>query len=274
MNAIAKQSSPAMVLRPQSFGELVQFAQMAAKSSMVPQQYKGQPESIMLAIQMGSELGLAPMQSLQNIAVINGRPSVWGDAVIGLCRQSPVCQDIIETIAGDGDGMIATCIARRVGSEPVPRSFSVDDAKKAGLWGKSGPWQQYPRRMLQMRARGFAVRDAFPDILRGLITAEEARDLPADQFQGHTIEAHPEPAREAPQAPDAAPRKPTINEWLDALELELANAATAEDVDAILARADVQKATDTFKNGARGRLDDMVSAAIKRTGDEMSEGDE
>src|SRR4029077_7308023 len=123
-------------------------------------------------------LGLAPMQSLQNISVVNGRPTVWGDAVIGFCRQSPVCKDVVETVSGEGEKMTATCTAIRVGSEPVVRTFSVDDAKKAGLWGKAGPWQQYPKRMLQMRARGFAVRDAFPDVLRGLITAEEAADIP------------------------------------------------------------------------------------------------
>tara|TARA_R110000868_G_scaffold41986_1_gene142510 strand:+ start:1203 stop:2006 length:804 start_codon:yes stop_codon:yes gene_type:complete len=258
MNAVAKYSGPAMVLRPQNFGELVQFANMAAKSSMVPAQYKGQPESIMLAIQMGSELGLAPMQALQNIAVVNGRPSVWGDAVVGLCRQSPVCRDVVETVDGEGDKMIATCTAIRVGAEPVVRTFSVDDAKKAGLWGKAGPWQQYPRRMLQMRARGFALRDAFPDVLRGLITTEEAADMPPDKFTGQTIEA-------APAAP--CPPKPTINDWLNELEAELANATTAEEVDAILARDKVQSAQDKLTGTAKERMAEMCMAAIERTGE-------
>ena len=47
---------------------------------------------------------------------------------------------------------------------------------KAGLWAKSGPWTQYPKRMMQMRARGFALRDKFADALGGLITVEEAQD--------------------------------------------------------------------------------------------------
>jgi len=267
MNAITKTAPHVMVLRPQSFGELVQFAQMAAKSSMVPPAYKGQPESIMLAIQMGSELGLAPMQSLQNIAVVNGRPTVWGDAVVGLCRQSPVCKDIVETFTGEGDKLVATCTAVRVGSEPVVRTFSVDDAKKAGLWGKAGPWQQYPKRMLQMRARGFAVRDAFPDVLRGLITAEEAADIPTrDTFAGPTIEhAAPAAAPVAEPKPMTHPAKPTVTQWLDALALELAAAEGSEEVDAILARSDVQTAQDKLRNGARDRLDHLLQEAIRRT---------
>jgi hypothetical protein len=69
------------------------------------------------------------------------------------------------------------CQAKRRGdAQPVESRFGVAEAKKAGLWGKQGPWTQYPRRMLQMRARGFALRDAFPDVLRGLVTAEEAAD--------------------------------------------------------------------------------------------------
>jgi hypothetical protein len=265
MNAITKAAPHVMVLRPQSFGELVQFAQMAAKSSMVPPAYKGQPESIMLAIQMGSELGLAPMQSLQNIAVVNGRPTVWGDAVVGLCRQSPVCKDIVETFTGEGDKMIATCTAIRVGAEPVARSFSVEDAKKAGLWGKAGPWQQYPKRMLQMRARGFAVRDAFPDVLRGLITAEEAADIPTrDTFAGPTIE-HAAPA--AADSHPAAPKKQTVSEYLDALAADMAVAIAegTDAVDAILARPDVQKAQDALRNGARDRLQYILDEAIRRT---------
>ena len=281
MNAIAKTAPAATILRPQSFADLVQFANMASKSAMVPRDYQGKPENIMLAIQMGSELGLAPMQSLQNIACVNGRPAVWGDAVVGLCRQSPVCKDIVEAVTGEGDKQVATCTATRVGAEPVVRSFSVEDAKKAGLWGKSGPWQQYPKRMLQMRARGFAVRDAFPDVLRGLITAEEAADIPVrDTFRGTTLDAEPhehaaQVDRQLPTAPvretsgerteSPSPKRPTQGQWLDALALELAACEGPDEVDAILARDDVQKAQDRFNNGSKDRLVDMIQVAIERT---------
>lgn len=197
MNAVAKVAAQPVVLRPQNLTELTQFAQMAARSSMVPRDYIGKPENVMVAIQMGSEIGLAPMQALQNISVISGRPAVWGDAMLGLCRQSPLCEDIEERTEGEGDRLVAICNAKRVGKKPVEGRFSVDDAKKAGLWNKAGPWQQYPKRMLQMRARGFALRDAFPDVLRGLVSAEEASDMPVDTFNGPTIEAEASSAREA-----------------------------------------------------------------------------
>jgi hypothetical protein len=152
---------------------------MVSKSEFAPKDFRGKPESCLLAIQHGSEIGLSPMQALQSIAVINGRPAVWGDAALAVVTASPVCEYVTEGIDGEGEQMAAICVAKRRGY-PQARTvrFSVADAKKAGLWGKSGPWTQYPQRMLQLRARGFALRDAFPDVLKGLVTAEEAADYP------------------------------------------------------------------------------------------------
>lgn len=217
MNAVVKSgargATPMPVLQPQSFGELMEFAKMAAGSDLMPKDFRGKPGNIMIAVQMGSELGLAPMQAIQNIAVVNGRPSVWGDALPALCRQSSVCDDIEERIEGEGDKMVAICIATRSGKKPVRSEFSVDDAKKAGLWSKQGPWTQYPKRMLQMRARGFALRDAFPDVLKGLITAEEASDIPPDNYRGTVIDVTPE-RPPAPQQRVTEERRPIDYEAL------------------------------------------------------------
>lgn len=284
MNAISHREAAAPAIRPQSFLELERFAQLAAKSDFVPKDYRGRPDNVMVAIQMGSELGLAPMQSLQNISVINGRPSVWGDAMLALCRRSPLCEDVQETSEGEGDNLTAICLVRRKGASPVIVPFSVADAKKAGLWGKQGPWQQYPHRMLQLRARGFALRDAFPDLLRGLMSAEEAGDIPP----GPTIEGEPEPTpppapkkakAAAPEAePQAAPdtggngdapepkrSKLTISEWLDGLKIRLDTCATQADVDAIVQSADVRKATGALQGKALEELNAVIHAALERT---------
>lgn len=160
-------------LAPQSFEDAVRFADLVCKSDLVPKDYKNNPGNVLVAVQMGAEIGLAPLQAIQNIAVINGRPSVWGDAALALCRASSLCEYVTEKV----DNGLATCVAKRRGeSEPIVRTFSEADAKRAGLWGKQGPWTQYPQRMLQLRARAFALRDAFPDVLRGLSVAEEVRD--------------------------------------------------------------------------------------------------
>ena len=162
-----------------TMGEAMQFAAMVATSDFAPQDFKGKPESCVLAIQHGSEVGLSPMQSLQSIAVINGRPTIWGDAALALVQSSPACEYIKEYIEGDGDQAVAVCEVKRRGYPAATVStFSMFDAKRADLAGKSGPWTQYPTRMLALRARGFALRNAFADALRGLVTAEEAQDYP------------------------------------------------------------------------------------------------
>jgi len=190
---------------PANIDEAMRLAETLARSSMVPKNYQGKPEDILVATIWGKEIGLATMQALQNISVINGKPSVYGDAMMALVQASPVCEDVEEFFENEGSpNPIAVCIAKRKGRKPVTVKFSVEDAKRAGLWGKQGPWSAYPKRMMQMRARGFALRDAFPDVLKGMITAEEAQDYPD--------EAKPVQAKPANPLDLVAPKKVEIVE--------------------------------------------------------------
>lgn len=177
MNAVVEfpkiAAQQAFSLAPRSLEEAFRLADMLADSEMVPKDFRGKPGNCMIAIQWGAEIGLKPLQALQNLAVINGRPCLWGDALIALVRSSPLCEHIIESMAPNGT---ATCLVKRRGEPEQARSFSDADAKTAGLLGKQGPWQTNPARMKQMRARGFALRDVFPDVLKGIALAEEVMD--------------------------------------------------------------------------------------------------
>ena len=222
---ISTNTTPARGLALASFDDALRFSQMVSKSEFAPKDFRGKPESCLLAIQHGSEIGLSPMQALQSIAVVNGRPAVYGDTALAVCIGSPVCEFVREYIEGDGEQMVAVCEAKRRGYEKATVvRFSVADAKKAGLWGKQGPWTQYSRRMLQMRARGFALRDTFPDILRGLVTAEEAQDYAVPEAQPVRV-TQPDPT------PDPQPVK------------------AATDADMTKARTAIQRANDLGKLG-------------------------
>lgn len=169
-----------------TFEEAWRFAKMIAGSDLAPKDYKGKPENVVVAIQMGLEVGLSPMAALQNIAVINGRPSIWGDAALAIVMVHPHYEAHEEpTVEGADDKRTATFKIKRRGHPLHIQTFSVADAKKAKLWGKEGPWSNYPDRMLKLRARGFGLRDKFADALRGLITTEEAIDIPADSYSRH-----------------------------------------------------------------------------------------
>lgn len=172
-------------LSPQTFEQALTFADILADSDLVPKDFKGKPGNCLIAMQWGAELGLKPLQALQNIAIINGRPALWGDAVIALVRNSPLCEYVTES----DDGHAATCRVKRRGEAEETRTFSMDDAKTAGLLGKAGPWTQYPKRMRQMRSRAFALRDVFPDVLRGMAIAEEIMDIHPSSSEPHRASA-------------------------------------------------------------------------------------
>jgi hypothetical protein len=178
-------TTKAFSLSPQTFEQALTFSQYLADSDLVPKDFKGRPGNCLVAIQWGAEIGLQPLQALQNLAVINGRPALWGDAVIALVRSSPACEYVVETQTD----ALATCKVKRRGEPEQVRTFGLDDAKKAGLLGKQGPWSQYPKRMMQMRARAFALRDVFPDVLRGLPVAEEVMDAPKDMGTAQEVAA-------------------------------------------------------------------------------------
>ncbi len=176
-------AEPTTALVPTNFQEWTQLAEYVAKSDMVPKEFQGKPGNVLVAMQMGASVGLSPFQAVQSIAVINGRPSMWGDAVLAVVMSSPHYDDVDETF--DEETMTATCTAVRKGKKkPVVRSFSLAQAKAAQVYdnGKMVPladkpiWKAYPQRMLQMRARAWALRDAFPDVLKGIQVAEEVRD--------------------------------------------------------------------------------------------------
>lgn len=241
---------------PTTLDEAMRFSDMLAKSSMVPKAYQGKPEDVLVAVQWGKELGLAPLQALQNIACINGKPSVYGDAAMALVQNSPVCENIEEFIESEGTpNPTAVCVAHRKNRTPITARFSVEDAKRAGLWGKQGPWTAYPKRMLQMRARGFALRDAFPDVLKGLITVEEANDYPD--------EAKPalrQPMRN-PLDALAAPKEPKI----EAINAQLSDAA-AESVEVLEDTAPVVLEVAADNSGAETTLDPVGDWLLKIPG--------
>jgi hypothetical protein len=224
---------------PTNLTEAIQFSDMLASSSMVPKAYQGKPQDVLVCVQWGYEMGLAPMQALQNIAVINGKPSVYGDAAMALVQASPVCEDVEEFFENEGSpNPIAVCVAKRKGRKPVIAKFSVEDAKRAGLWGKQGPWSAYPKRMMQMRARGFALRDAFPDVLKGMITAEEAQDYPE--------EAKPVQAKPANPLDLVAPKKVEIIEETFSQDVDVEELAV-EDVEVATATVATIATDGSFK---------------------------
>lgn len=163
---------------PKSTAEAMELAKTLASSQLIPKAFQQHPGDVFVAMMWSHSLGIPIVQGLQGIAVINGKPSLYGDALLAVCMGSGQMADIEESVTGSADNLTATCkVTRRGKPTPVVSTFSMADARAAGLLGKPGPWKQYTSRMLKMRARAFALRDAFPDVLSGIASAEEMQDV-------------------------------------------------------------------------------------------------
>lgn len=228
---------------PQDVGQALAYAQELSKSELLPAIYKGKPQNILIAMMWSKSIGMPTIQGLNSIAVINGRPSLYGDALKALVMSSGQCEDFEESF--DEQAYTATCRIKRSGiPSPTVATFSYEEAGTAGLTGKPGPWKQYPKRMCQMRARAFAIRDAFPDLLMGISVAEEQQDA---MFEGDAAYEHPEPVPEKKMP--RRKKKEVAPDVVDVAEQPAPAAETAnvQAVDEVPAKSDEEQAPETVE---------------------------
>lgn len=167
------------IIQLKTYEDAYRYAASIQRSGLAPASFKT-AEQILVAIQHGAELGFKPLQSLQHICVIQGRPAVYGKGLPALIMGKGVMEEFKEWFEGTGDNMTAFSQVKRKGvDERRVGKFSVAQAKKAGLWGKDN-WNKYPEDMLmaKARARAFVL---FADLLAGLPLAEDIEGLPPER---------------------------------------------------------------------------------------------
>jgi len=147
------------------------------RAGMVPTSFKN-PQQVMIAFLQAAELGVGTSFAMKWFLVINNIPAVWGDGAMALVERSGLQESWSTGEVGERgtDEFGVWFETTRRGREPHRVTFTKGDAVHAGLWGKPGPWKSYPQRMLFNRARAFALRNVYPDVLGGLSIAEEVQD--------------------------------------------------------------------------------------------------
>ena len=169
---------------PDSMEGIQRMAAMFVDSGLYPQILQGCQNRaaciarMTIALSTGEKIGLTYHAAANNLAMINNRLSIWGDAMVACVRRRSECVCIDDKY--DPATKTHTCIGKRRNKhalETCTHTFSEEDAKRAKLWGKAGPWTNNPQRMLQQRARAFVLRDLFADFLYGLAMAEEQADI-------------------------------------------------------------------------------------------------
>ena len=189
-----------------SLAGALEYANVLLKSGIAPAHFyykgtdgkpdysKGKPEAVVIVLQFGSEIGMSPMQALQQLVPVNNLVSLKGDGAKALIQRSgklSTWEELEIGTQGKDDWGFRINASRKDTGEKNTASFTVADAKRAGLWIddaalqrspglKHSPWYKHPRRMLKYRALGFISRDLFPDVLSGIYTEEEAADMGVD----------------------------------------------------------------------------------------------
>lgn len=244
------------------------YSELLFKGGLTPKGVS-RPEQLAARIAVGRDLGITDTQAIANIMIVGGRPSVWGDLGMAMIRASGLLEDIEETYEGEPgtEGYTAVCRVKRKGAarDRIAR-FSIADAIKAKLWDKPGPWQEYSDRQMMWRARGFATRDEFQDVLCGLIFTEEAEDIPAWHIE--TVKTVPlsgsatapsvgigERAREDDPVKFLSPGRPDVPD-------ATATSAASEPVPDIAVKVSAGKITDEQLE----RLADLRDEVIERRG--------
>ena len=203
------QASRQSILNLHNFEQVWKFAQTVADTQLVPKHFHKDPAAILVAIEFGVELGVPPMQALQNIAVINGKPSIWGDLGMALIQSAP---DLAKFESHwDADKKEATfTIGRQLrtgGMVEETGVFSMQDARVAGLATRD-TYKNYPDQMCMWRAFWRAARRTYSDRLRGLVGAEEARDMHPEDFKRADVREISDGAAELNEALGKSVEKP------------------------------------------------------------------
>lgn len=151
-------------------------AQCYLQSGFAPSAFKT-PQQLIICWARGAELGLKPLQAIDGMTVINQRIGIMGDLALAMVRNTGELAKLEREYTGEGDNLTCKLTIQRKGSAEKHFSFSVAEAKFAGIYERSATWRGYPKRMTYYRALGFGLRDEFSDVLKGLYTAEELEDL-------------------------------------------------------------------------------------------------
>ena len=181
----------ARIMQPKSMEEAVALAERLSKSGSVPEQYKNKPDDILIAMALGSELGIHWTQALTSIWITNGKPTLYGDMGLALVEASGLLEWKKEWDEPTLDGGTAFCEVKRKGKpEPITRHFSMAMAEAVTFKGhrKDGSvytykltdkenWRNYGWRQRRFRALWLTLRDEFADVLKGVIGREEMEEI-------------------------------------------------------------------------------------------------
>jgi hypothetical protein len=278
MNAITTTGGNGSGLIPQNLTDAMRLAEMMARGKMVPEHLRN-PSDMLMVIEQACRWGMSPFAVAQCTAIVRGRISYEGKLVSAAINASGVLQGRLDYEFSGEDATRAVTARGIMRGEDKPREVVVT---LASARTDNEHWKKSPDQMLTYHAARVWARRHAPEVMLGVYSPEEFDAQTArDTFRGTTLDAAPAthdpapPERQTVQhaagTPDPVamvaeqPKRPTQGQFVDTVAMALATCEGGEEVDAILARADVQLALDRFSPAAKDRLNHIISEAIRRT---------
>lgn len=160
----------ALMIIPRTLDEVRSLSELMAKSTLLPDALRSKPADVFVSILAGQELGLPPLASVRGVHVVQGKPILSGDTMVGIVLGSGLCEYFV--CVAETDSSVTYETKRRGSPAPQRCTWTMDDAKRAELTGKDN-WKKYPRAMLKARAKAVLARDVYPDVLAGCYDPDE-----------------------------------------------------------------------------------------------------
>lgn len=181
MTEVARRTNQ-QVVPHMSMNDKMQYAQALAQASLLPKQYQRNPGNVLLAVELGESLGIPPIQAINTVHVIEGKPSASSGLISALVRRAG------HTLRVKGDDQSAT--AEIVRSDDPDFTYSVTwdmgRARNAGVTGRDN-WKKYPAAMLKARAITEVARDACQEALMGVQYTPEELGAVVDE-EGNVVD--------------------------------------------------------------------------------------
>lgn len=233
-----------MQLGPQNLEQAWSLAEAMAKSDLVPEQYRGKPANVIAVLFMANDLGIGVTQAMRELHVTK-KGTVGSSAAlkVSLVLQSGVCE-LWEVVESTPDK--ATVRTRRRGKQEASFSFTLEEAKRAGLYpgDASSAWSKYPKLMLRHRAEGWLADQEYPDVVRGLKQPDEIGETVDEPIAPRVVNvpataaviaAPPPPDPNAlPPMPKAEPHDPVTGEVVEAAPAQTQTPAGEDPIDTLL----------------------------------------
>lgn len=182
---------------PENITEALKLSERLSTSGLIPVALRNKPADVLVILMTGRELGLAPMQALRSINVIQGKAAMSADLMQALAvSRRDVCEyfQMIESTA-----QVATYETRRRGNpSPTRMSYTMEEAQAAGL-ASNDNYRKNPAAMLRARCKSALCKAEYPDLLAGVYDPEELAGI---QPMGPVPEPEPQPKQSLTMAQD------------------------------------------------------------------------